>query len=167
MNKEFISLINKYCTPFAIVLILSALVFVNFEKATQYLVIILLGISVILNMLTAWLVKIKPEKASKIALLRLSSNLTFNILFMYIIGSFWGPLWLLFLLTPLAMSLYSSTKITLAVSISTASLLLLIYGLRGMHGSVGWGQAFNHAFFIVFISMFVNSLAKKLNFVRQ
>lgn len=160
MKKELVLLINRFFTPFAIVLILSAIIFVDFETRVQNLVLGLLGLSIVLNLITASLIKRKPEWSGKISSLRLSANLIFNILFMYYLGSFWGPLWLLFLLTPIATGLYSSMKTTLLVSVGIASLLLLIYGLRGMHGIVGWGQTSIHALFIVFISMFVNSLSR-------
>ncbi|MFH1379869.1 MAG: hypothetical protein ABII23_06285 [bacterium] len=160
MQKEYMLLINRYFTPFAIVLIGSALVFVRFETYIYRIVLSLLGLSIVLNVVTALLIQKKNEWAKTIGSFRLAANLIFNILFMYYLGSFWGPLWILFLLTPVATGLYSTRKVTLAVSISVAALLLVIYGLRGMHGIVGWGQTSIHAVFIVFISMFVNSLSR-------
>jgi hypothetical protein len=69
-------------------------------------------------------------------------------------------MWLLFVLTPVATALHADWKKTVAISAISAGALLGIYWSRGLEGTVGWGQASLHAAFIVFISMFVNSIAR-------
>ena len=51
-------------------------------------------------------------------------------------------------------------------TVESYAALLGIYASRGLEGAVGWGQASIHAAFIVFISMFVNSIARLVMQVR-
>ena len=67
-------------------------------------------------------------------------------------------MWLLLALVPLATGLYAGRGVTLAVAVIAAAILLAIYDSRGLTGSIGWAQAFVHATFIIFISLFVHAL---------
>ena len=82
------------------------------------------------------------------------------LLLVYLLGTFWGPMWLLFVLTPVATALYASGLRTFVTAAVSSAALLGIYWSRGLEGPVGWGQASLHAAFIVFISLFVNSIAR-------
>src|SRR6185295_3987884 len=100
------------------------------------------------------------EWAKKIGYIRIVTNFLANIALVYMLGTFWGPMWLVFVLTPVATALYAGWQRTLGTAAVSAAALLGIYYSRGLEGAVGWGQASIHAAFIVFISMFVNSIAR-------
>ena len=91
---------------------------------------------------------------------RIVTNFVTNVALVYMLGTFWGPMWLLFVLTPVATALYASWMRTFVTAAISSAALLGIYWSRGLEGPVGWGQASLHAAFIVFISLFVNSIAR-------
>jgi len=76
-------------------------------------------------------------------------------------------MWLLFVLTPVATALYADWIQTILTALLSAGALLGIYASRGLEGAVGWGQASIHAAFIVFISLFVNSVARMVMQIRS
>src|SRR4051812_44203946 len=76
-------------------------------------------------------------------------------------------MWLLFVLTPVATAMHAEWKKTLITALISAGALLGIYASRGLSGAVGWGQASIHASFIVFISLFVNSIARMVMQIRS
>src|SRR6185295_2099130 len=100
------------------------------------------------------------EWAKKIGYIRIVTNFVANVALVYLLGTFWGPMWLLFVLTPVATALYASWTRTFVTAAISSAALLGIYYSRGLEGTVGWGQASLHAAFIIFISLFVNSIAR-------
>ncbi len=158
LTAQFISLINKFFTPFVAITVVAALIWglaQNWEKGVA--AVILVGIAIF-----NWVMAKMAARPSGIflTLVRLHTPLNFIAFsaLVYFLGTLWGPMWLLFVLIPLATSLYAGRGTTLAVSVISAVVLLAIYDSRGLSGSVGWAQAFLHAVFIVFISLFVQAL---------
>jgi hypothetical protein len=126
-------------------------------KTISVALVVFLGI---FNELSAWIAKRKIEWAVPIGSTRIVTNFVANVALVYLLGTFWGPMWLLFVLTPVATALYASWQRTFITAAVSSGALLAIYWSRGLEGSVGWGQASLHAAFIVFISLFVNSIAR-------
>src|SRR6185437_10408958 len=102
-----------------------------------------------------------------ISYIRLVANFVANVFLVYLLGTFWGPTWLLFVLTPVATALHAHWRQTIVTSVISAATLLGIYASRGLEGTVGWGQASIHAAFIVFISLFVNSIARLVTQIKS
>ena len=89
--------------------------------------------------------KRKMEWAVPIGNIRITTNFVANVFLVYLLGTFWGPMWLLFVLTPVATALYASWQKTfVAAAISSAALLGIYYSRA----------------FIILISLFVNSIAR-------
>ncbi len=160
LQAEFIRLVDRFFTPFAATLVLAAMVLGYAEASTKRVALGLLIVQVIFNEVSVYLARRNAEWTRRIGTIRLVSNFLANIVLVYLLGTFWGPMWLLFVLTPVATALHADWRKTVITAVVSAGALLGIYAARGLEGSVGWGQASLHAAFIVFISLFVNSIAR-------
>jgi PAS domain S-box-containing protein len=167
LQSQFIRLVDRFFTPFASLLVLAG-VWMGFAEAqAKHLSIFLLLFTFIFNEVSVMLSRKYVEWTKTIGNVRLVTNFLANIALVYMLGTFWGPMWLLFVLTPVATALYADWKRTAITSVVSAAALLGIYASRGLEGAVGWGQASIHAAFIVFISLFVNSIARMVMQVRS
>lgn len=160
LKAEFIRIVDRFFTPFALSLVLSSLYLGFAEPKSKTISVALVAFLAVFNEVSAWVARKKMDWAVRIGYTRIITNFTANVLLVYLLGTFWGPMWLLFVLTPVATALYASWKRTFITAAISSAALLGIYASRGLEGSVGWGQASLHAAFIVFISLFVNSIAR-------
>ncbi len=162
LKAEFIRVVDLFFTPFALSLVVAALYLGYAEAWAKKMAIgLVIGLG-IFNEVSAYLSKNHQDWANKIGASRIAINFAANVYLVYLLGTFWGPMWLLFVLTPVATALYADWKKTMVTSAVSAGALLAIYWSRGLEGSIGWGQASIHAAFIVFISLFVNSIARMI-----
>ncbi len=160
LKAEFIRIVDRFFTPFALSLVISSLFLGFAEPRAKWISIGLVAFLSVFNEISAYLAKKNMEWAVTVGNTRLITNFVANVVLVYLLGTFWGPMWLLFVLTPVATALYASWGRTLVTASISAAALLGIYYSRGLEGSVGWGQASLHAAFIIFISLFVNSIAR-------
>ena len=160
LKAEFIRIVDRFFTPFALCLVVSSLYLGFAETRAKNISIGLVVFLGIFNEISAWMAKRKMEWAVAIGNTRILTNFIANVLLVYLLGTLWGPMWLLFVLTPVATALYASWQRTFVTAAISSAALLGIYWSRGLEGPVGWGQASLHAAFIVFISLFVNSIAR-------
>lgn len=160
IKSDVVKLINKYFTPFALFLILSAAFVSPADRTTVLIAIALFLISIFFNLFTVRLIDAKHRNIKFIGNVRVISNFVIDIVIVWLLIGMWGPLWLLFVLTPVAGAIYYDRKKSFFIAIISASTLLTIYFFRGLEGWVGWGQAVTHAGFIVLITMFVSSLCR-------
>ena len=160
LKAEFIRLVDRFLTPFALALVVSSLYLGFAEPRAKAIAIGLVVFLGLFNEISSWMAKRRQEWAVPIGNTRILTNFVANVALVYLLGTFWGPMWLLFVLTPVATALYASWKRTFVTAAISSAALLGIYWSRGLQGPVGWGQASLHAAFIVFISLFVNSIAR-------
>jgi PAS domain S-box-containing protein len=167
LQAQFIRMVDRFFTPFASILVLAAAWMGFAETWTKHVSIALLLSLFIFNEVSVAMARKHNEWAKKIGYTRIITNFLANVALVYMLGTFWGPMWLLFVLTPVATALYADWKNTAITAAISAGALLGIYYSRGLEGAIGWGQAGLHAAFIVFISMFVNSIARMIMQVRS
>jgi PAS domain S-box-containing protein len=160
LKAEFIRIVDRFFTPFALSLVVSSLYLGFAETKVKIFSVGLVVFLGIFNEVTAWMAKRRIEWAVSIGTTRIVTNFVANVALVYLLGTFWGPMWLLFVLTPVATALYASWQRTFVTAAISSAALLGIYWSRGLEGPVGWGQASLHAAFILFISLFVNSIAR-------
>ncbi len=160
LQMEFTRLIDRFFTPFAATMVVAAMWLGYAEAKEKYWALGIVTLLVGFNETSLYAARRNPLWALRIGHTRLVTNFSATIILVYLLGTFWGPMWLLFVLTPVATALYADWKKTIWTSVASAGALLGIYASRGLSGSVGWGQASLHAAFIVFISLFVNSIAR-------
>lgn len=167
VNVRFIALTNFFFMPFMAAMVFSALVWGLSENWEKGLSVSVMAGLIAFNIVVARRTKMAGERAPRIASFHAPVNFLVSGLLFYLLGTLWGPMWLLFALTPLATGIYASWRTTFVVAVISAVFLLGIYEQRGLSGGVGWAQAFVHALFIVMISMFVNALAALVGKVRN
>ncbi|MBI2071061.1 MAG: PAS domain-containing protein [Elusimicrobia bacterium] len=166
-NVQFISLINRFFMPFTVAMVVAAMIWGLAETYEKYIATVILAGLVAFNYFVGW--QAQQPGHSDHGIKRFHTPVNFLGLgsLVYLLGTLWGPMWLLFVLTPLAASLYTDRLATAAIAVLSAVFLLGIYEHRGLTGTIGWAQAFLHALFIVFVSMFANALANLVSRVRS
>lgn len=160
LQTEFVRLVDRFFTPFAVTMVVAATWLGYAEPREQHIALGLVGVLAVFNEISVYAARKRPAWTKTVSYTRLITNFVANIMLVYLLGTFWGPMWLLFVLTPVATALHAEWKKTLLTAVISAAALLGIYASRGLSGPVGWGQASLHAAFIIFISLFVNSIAR-------
>lgn len=153
-------LLNRFFGPFAALLVLSAMYYSEPEPARVWACagIIALGLGT-----NAWIARncyryIRWTQALRHA--QIWANYVWALALFYLLGGWWGPMWLLLLLAPVSAAVYGGrTETVLAALVSGAS-LLGVYWLRGVEGGHAWGQAFVHALFLTLFPLFIHALAQ-------
>ncbi|MBI5243824.1 MAG: hypothetical protein HY922_09125 [Elusimicrobia bacterium] len=163
------NLLNIYFTPFASVLVLAAIYFMDFsepqDKLNRNLALGVLALSLVVNhLLTKYTYRLIGW-AGRLKSIQVWLTFFWAIPLFYLLGTYWGPMWLLFTMAPVTAALYQSRWKTLAISLLSGGAMLGLYALRsyiiGMAlGEQHWAMAGVHAVFIVVMAMFVHALAE-------
>ena len=153
--------INNYFIPFSIVLVLSAGYFSSPGKKRVAFSILLIIFSTLLSGITEYFALRMLKISRALINIRLITNFFINIALVYMLIDFWGPMWLLFLLTPVATAVYESRqKMVIATSLSCLA-LIAIYFHNGLYGVNFWAQGLNHVFFVALLPFFIKTLAEE------
>jgi hypothetical protein len=161
LRSKSVKTINLYFTPFAVLLILSAAYLSYPGKERVIAATLLVILTTLLNFITARLVQKLPKASKAIVNTRLIVNFLINIVLVDMLIEFWGPMWLLFVLTPVASAVYETKgKMILMTSLSCIA-LMGIYIHKGLSGVVFWGQGLNHVLFIAVLAFFIKSLGEE------
>jgi hypothetical protein len=161
---RFVLIVHRYFTPFAILLVGVGLALSQPRPWVMWTSIVLVLFTSAFNMGTASLVKTSGSFPPILGSIRLYTNLAVNVVLVDLLGGYWTPIWLLFVLTPAATALYGSRKRTIWTSIGVAVLLLVSHGLRRLNAPIDWGVPVVEALFIVFLALFLNEVS---DWVRQ
>jgi len=157
-----IKLVSTYFTPFAILLVLAGSVFAKLDPKVSLLAVVIIVFTMVMNLTTENLTEKGGKHAKTLGKARMLLNFTANVLLVYMLCLQWHPIWLLFVLTPVANAVYSDARRTIFMCIVTAIVMLLIYFVRGLSGVISWGEVLCYIAFIFVISLFVNKLAQTL-----
>ena len=146
-------MLNRYFTPFALALILSAVYFSEPEpRATKIALAILLA-DVALN----WLIGRNQYRwvawASRLRQLQVWLNFVWAVPLFYLLYPYWAPMWLLFVMAPTAAALTTSRLETVICAAVSAAAMLGLYCARQTLEGVALGMALSHAVFIVIFSL--------------
>ncbi len=151
-------LFTVYLTPFAIMLVTMGIFFGKIETFLSIIISVLLLVTTIFNLGTLYYVKKEPKKIYLVQRIRLGINYTFNIAFVYLMTPFWTPIWLVFLLSMVPLSLIESRQNTLMHTSIMSLVLLTVYYMHGMLQGVHLGEFIVYVVFLNMISVFVNQL---------
>ncbi|MBI4051569.1 MAG: hypothetical protein HY400_03595 [Elusimicrobia bacterium] len=152
--------LNSYFTPFAAFLVLSALYFSAPDPWTIWLSV---GVLMLSGGINYWFSKNTYRYiywTKTLRWLQVWLNFIWSVPLFYLLGGWWAPMWLLFLMAPATAALYEGRRSTFLTAFCSSSTLLLLYKLRGLEGGMAWGQALVHSAFIIFFSLFVHSLSQ-------
>ena len=159
-DVRLVSLVNRYATPFAILLVVLGIILSSPAKTARDISIALLLFSIAFNVGAVKIIRRMGETMPWIKKLRMLVNLAVNVVMVYELGPFWPPMWLLLVLTPIATAIYEGPIQTLLASTGTSALLIGIYLLRGGVSPHEWGQTISYAAFIILLSLLINELTQ-------
>ena len=153
-------MLNRYFTPFALILILSAIYFSEPEPRDSKMSLGILALSIVVN----WWLSANTYRYSRWAksmrVVQIWINYVWAAPLAYLLVPYWAPMWLLFLMPPVTAALYMTWASTLGVSVVSAGTMLLVYYFRNPLEGPALGRACVHASFILLFSLFVHSLAQ-------
>jgi hypothetical protein len=155
-------MLNRYFSPFALIMILSAIYFSEPEPKDTKLSLAILAASIIVN----WYLSANTYHfirwARQMRVLQIWLNFVWAAPLVYLLVPYWAPVWLLFAMAPVTAALYMTWWHTFGTALISAGAMLLVYHLRNPMALEGatLGMALVHAAFIVVFSLFVNSLAQ-------
>ncbi len=153
-------MLSRYFTPFALVLILSAVRFGEPESGTTRIALSILCADVLLNW---WIGKNQYRWAGwagRFRQMQVWLNFVVAVPLFYLLYPYWGPMWLLFVLAPTAAALTTSKLETVLCSLTAAGSMIGIIWYRQPLEGPFLGMVLSHAAFIVIFSLFVHSLAQ-------
>ena len=160
-------MLNRYFTPFALVLIASAVYFRADEFRDTGLHAPLLAVGILaLDLFVNWWIARNQYRwvgwAPRLRQLQVWLNLVWAVPLFYLLYPYWAPMWLLFVTAPTAAAMTTSRLETLLCSLSAAGTMIGIYWLRQNYHLEGefLGMALSQAAFIVVFALFVNGLAQ-------
>ena len=160
-------MLNRYFTPFALILISLAFYYrVPEEGETGLPMDIKLSIAIVAaSVLVNWWLS-----ANKYRFIRWATalrhgqvwiNYLWSALLVYFLVPYWAPMWLLLVMAPVAAALSLGKGATWISGLVSAGTMLGIYAHRGMAPEgPAFGMALAHAAFIVIFSLFVHALAE-------
>ena len=157
--------LNRYFTPFALVLIASALYFRidEFKDAGLQAPMIAAGILVADLVINWWIGRNQYRWmawAHRLRVLQVWLNYVWAVPLFYLLYPYWAPMWLLFVMAPTAAALTLTTRHTVACALVSAGTMIGLYWHRQPLEGVFLGMAISQAAFILIFSLFVQGLAE-------
>jgi hypothetical protein len=159
-DVRLVVLVNRYATPFAILLVVMAIVLSSPVGMVRNWSIGLLVFSIFFNVIAVAAIQRLAETSAAVKKMRMLINLAVNVMLVYLLGPFWPPMWLLLALTPIATAIYEGPTQTLLSSAGIGALIVAIHVLRGGGSPHEWGQVLSYAAFIVLMSLLINELTQ-------
>ncbi|MBI5882524.1 MAG: hypothetical protein HZB91_05405 [Elusimicrobia bacterium] len=160
-------MLNYYFSPFALFLVLSALYFRGSDTPGHLPPEVkhslwILAVSAAVN----WWLSANTYRfvgwTRFMRALQVWMNFVWTVPLFYLLHTFWGPMWLLFVMAPVTAALTMRWWTTLLTALVSSGTMMGIYVFRGLSPEMpeAFGMALVHATFIVVVAMFVHSLAQ-------
>lgn len=155
---ETMRLVNRFMTPFATFLVLAGVVFGAPPREHAALALALVAATSAFNAYSVrWAAK-NPEKFMDIRNLRIVLNHSFNVWLIWILLPHWPQIWILFLLTMIAVGTYEGRDAAISHGVLLAGLLALVAYFRGVAGAQAWAAVATQGATLVFAGLFCNRL---------
>ena len=165
-------ILNYYFTPFAVILIVFAVYFSEPERNITFASFAILAAAFAANY---WFNKNAyrfMRVMHGVRSLMVCVNLIVSAVLFYLLGSYWAPMWLLFLTAPAASAMFMKKAHVFLVAFASAAAMLGVYYLKSVQldlqlGRQLWAMAVCHALFVLFFSMFVAAMSDMILKVRD
>ncbi|MEA3507171.1 MAG: hypothetical protein U9R36_06765 [Elusimicrobiota bacterium] len=157
LTAEKISVVSAYLTPLAFIVLLQALLY---AKVSFNLIGPFVGIAILNNLIFTYFVK----KSDALVIVRIVINVIVNTFLVFYLFITYPPIWLLFILTPVATAVYSTRIKTFLTSIGM-SLLLFITQYKATLNEyktiepAQWGSIFSRIIFLILLALFINAIS--------
>ncbi|MBI5624395.1 MAG: hypothetical protein HY924_11510 [Elusimicrobia bacterium] len=157
-----VGLVNRYMTPFAALLVLSAAFLSAAPHRASSAAVALLVVISTLNYASRGFVARYPERAAAIRHSRVVVNYVFDLTLLWIFLPYWPSIWMLFLLTVIAVGAYEDKKALVQhAALLTVMLCLVTWGL-GMRSLPELGETAVRVAALWFAGLFTNRLVASL-----
>ena len=158
-------MLNRYFTPFALILIISAVYFRidDFRDTGSHAPWIAAGILVADVLINWWLGRNQYrwiKWSRQLRLIQVWLPYVWAVPLFYLLYPYWGPMWLLFVMAPTAAALTTSRGHTVLCAFVSIATMIAIYWSRQPLSGEFLGVALSQAAFILIFALFVNSLAQ-------
>jgi hypothetical protein len=161
-------MLNRYFTPFALIMIASALFFRfdDFRDPGTRSPMIVAAVIIAADVLVNWWLGRNQYRwikwSRQLRLVQVWLPFVWAVPLVYLLYPYWAPMWLLFVMAPTAAALTTSRGHTLLCAVVSAGTMIGLYWFRqSYHLELEFlGTALSQAAFIVIFSLFVNSLAQ-------
>jgi len=165
-------ILNYYFTPFAIILIVFAVYFSEPDKSVTYASFAILAASFGANY---WFTRNTyrfMRWSQNIRSIMVWLNLITSAVLFYLLGSYWAPMWLLFIIAPATSAMFMKRTHVFAVAFMSAAAMLGVYYLKSVQLDMPfsrqlWGMASCHSLFVIFLSLFVAAMSEMILKVRD
>lgn len=156
---ETMKLVIWFMTPFAVFLVGMGVFFGHPETAVARFAIGIVFFTCWGNLASLYLLDRFPSRAIAIRNGRVVFNYLFNLGLIYLLLPYWRPIWILLLLTILAVAVYETRESTIVHAALFTFMLFFVAFLHGLvHGKL-LGELIQYAATIWFAGLFVNKLA--------
>lgn len=160
-------MLNRYFTPFALILIVSAVYFRLDEFRDAGLQAPLIAGAILLAdvLVNVWIGRNQYRWvgwAGRMRQAQIWLNYIWAVPLFYLLYPYWAPMWLLFVMAPTAAALTASRLETISCALLAAGTMIGIYWLKQNQQLAGefLGMALSQAAFILIFSLFVHGLAQ-------
>lgn len=159
---ETMRLVNRFMTPYAVFLVLSGAVMAVNSERVVWMALAIAAVTSLLNMATLRLAAARPERLPKIRTVRLVANHFLNVWLIWLLLPYWPPIWMLFLLTMIAVGTYEGWRETIEQAALLGGLLAVVSYLRGVTGKTDWGIVGMQIATLACVGLFTNRLISQV-----
>ena len=165
-------ILNYYFTPFAIILIAFAIYFSEPGKNVTYISFAILTASFGANYWFSRNTYRFMRWMHNVRALMVWLNLATSAVLFYLLGSYWAPMWLLFIIAPATSAMFMKKTSVTFIAVASAAAMLGVYYLKSLQlgipfGQQLWAMASCHALFVIFLSLFVAAMSEMILKVRD
>jgi len=153
--------VGKFATPLAVVLVTMGIFLSHPLSPVKEISMALLVFGIVFNVGAGRWFKGREHAPMWLVRGRVYLNFGVNAVLVYLLGAYWSPIWLLFVLSPVATAIYDTRRRTLAVASAAAAALLVIHAMKGLNTPLDWGGQIARAGFIIVLSLMANELAQR------
>ena len=155
---DALRIVNWFMTPFALVLVMMGIYFGKPDLGSMRLAVVIVMFTCWANVASLYVLEKHPSRMELIRKTRVVANYLFNLGLLYLLLPVWKPIWMLLLLTILAVAIYETREGTIVHAALFTFMLLFVGSLRGMLKGAVLGELIMYAATIWFAGLFVNAL---------
>lgn len=149
-----VMLVNMLTLPLTTVLVILGFGVAQPVGTVRTVSLVLLLASIGFNLLSLHLIRRgvgRPLRLSRIYL-----NLAINVALVYLLGAYFPPMWLILALSPVSSAIYGTRRQTLVSFSQSATALVAIPMIHGIHSPLGVGEVIAQVLFVGVISFLIN-----------
>lgn len=158
-NIEIMKLVFRFMAPFAVALVLLGVVFGRPGPRASIAAVSIVFLTAVANLGFVKVLDKFPERAVQIRKARVGFNYAFNLCLIYLLLPYWHPIWMLLLLTMIAVGIYEDQEATFTHAALFTAMLFYVASRRQLLQGVFIGEVGTYCLTLWVVGLFVNRLA--------